>query len=187
MSPAMAANPPAKFSVRRVAVVGAECVGKTSLCQALAQSLPGLWVPEYLREFCDRAQRTPLAHEQRDILQMQIELESRRQRQAAELGLAWLCCDSAPIATALYSLMLFGYADLIEPALQHHRHYQATLLLEPDLPWIADGIQRDGPGVREQFHRLLTQYLQEQGIPFHRVSGRDQDRVALAIRALDLT
>ena len=38
----------------RIAVIGAECTGKSSLCEALAERLPGLWVPEALREFCDR-------------------------------------------------------------------------------------------------------------------------------------
>jgi len=174
-------------ALRRIAVVGAECVGKTTLCQALAHILPALWVPEYLREFCDRAGRTPRPEEQRGILHTQIENEARMGQSAAAQGLSWLLCDSAPIVTALYSRMLFDDATLMAPALQHHRQYWATLLLEPDLSWFADGIQRDGPGVRADFHTLLAMQLQLQAIPHHRVHGQGVhrvDRAVLALRAL---
>jgi nicotinamide riboside kinase len=176
---------PADPVVHRIAVVGAECVGKTTLCQALAEALPGLWVPEYLREFCAQAGRTPRPDEQAQILATQIERELRQHRRAARQGLRWLLCDSAPIVTALYSSMLFDDDTLAGPALQHHRRYRLTLLLQTDLPWLADGIQRDGPGVRARFHQLLEQQLTAQRIPFARVHGRDDDRLAVARRAVD--
>ena len=43
----------------RVCLMGAECTGKSTLAQALAAHFGGLWVPEYLRAFCDRQGRTP--------------------------------------------------------------------------------------------------------------------------------
>jgi len=171
-------------AVRRIAIVGAECVGKTTLCQELAQALPGLWLPEYLREFCDRHGRTPRPQEQLHILQTQIELETEWEGRAAGLGLHWLFCDSAPIVTALYSRMLFDDASLEDPALQHHRRYRATLLLEPDLPWIADGIQRDGPPVRARFHQLLTGTLDLATIVHHRISGDGPRRLQTALEKL---
>jgi len=63
-------------AVRRVAIIGAECVGKTELARGLAASLPGLWIPEYLREFCDRLRRTPRPPEQAHILAEQRRRES---------------------------------------------------------------------------------------------------------------
>ena len=56
-----------------IAVLGAESTGKTTLARSLADELArrtGLraaWVPETLREWCDRTGRTPAAHEQADI------------------------------------------------------------------------------------------------------------------------
>jgi nicotinamide riboside kinase len=171
---------PQTLAVRRIAVVGAECVGKTTLCMQLAQQLPGHWLPEYLREFCDRLGRTPQPGEQDHILRTQIEREASAQRQAAEQGVAWLLCDSAPIVTALYSRMLFDDSTLVEAALAHHRGYWATLLLQPDLPWTADGIQRDGPDVRAQFHRLLAQLLRTADIQAHSIEGGGEARILRA-------
>jgi nicotinamide riboside kinase len=180
MSPGSTPTP-----VRRVAVVGAECVGKTSLCRALAEAVDGLWVPEYLREFCDRIGRTPRADEQRHVLATQIELEASYQHRASEQGAGWLFCDSAPIVTALYSTMLFDDPSLQTQAQEHHRHYWATLLLTPDLPWITDGIQRDGPTVRTQFHDLLSRHLTDHGTAIELIFGRDLERIDLARKALD--
>ena len=69
--------------VRRIAIIGAECVGKTELAQRLAEWLPGLWIPEYLREFCDRLRRTPRLDEQMLILAEQ----QAREGQAIATGL----------------------------------------------------------------------------------------------------
>ena len=137
------------MSVRRVAIVGAECVGKTELAQRLADHLPGLWIPEYLREFCDRLQRTPLPQEQAWILAEQRRREDEAIARAQQQRFEWVLADSAPLVTALYSELLFEDVSLQAEAVLHHARYHATLLLPPDLPWVSDGIQRllaaDGP------------------------------------------
>lgn len=172
------------MSVRRVAIVGAECVGKTELAQRLAERLPGLWIPEYLREFCDRLQRTPLPQEQARILAEQRRREDEALARAQQQRLGWVLADSAPLVTALYSELLFEDVSLQEEAVLHHARYQATLLLAPDLPWVADGIQRDGPAVRDVFHELLRERLQRSGLPFALIGGVGDERLQAAARAL---
>jgi len=92
--------------------------------------------------------------------------------------------DSAPLATAAYSELLFEDDSLHEEAIVHHARYRATLLLLPDLPWVADGIQRDDPAVREAFHGLLLQRLQRSGLPFALIGGAGEARLQAATRAL---
>jgi nicotinamide riboside kinase len=171
-------------AVGTVAIIGAECVGKTELAQRLAEGLPGLWIPEYLREFCDRVMRTPRPEEQARILAEQRRREDEAIARAGEQRLAWVLADSAPLATAAYSELLFEDDSLHEEAIVHHARYRATLLLLPDLPWVADGIQRDGPAVREAFHGLLLQRLQRSGLPFALIGGAGEARLQAATRAL---
>ena len=56
----------------RIALLGAESTGKTSLCLGITSALQSLGlnataVPETLREWCDAKGRTPHAHEQAAI------------------------------------------------------------------------------------------------------------------------
>ena len=44
---------------RLICLIGAECTGKTTLAQALAQQMAGLWVPEYLRQFTQATRSAP--------------------------------------------------------------------------------------------------------------------------------
>ena len=53
--------------------------------QRLAERLPGLWIPEYLREFCDRMARTPLPRGAGEILaEQQTRAKTRRWPQARD-------------------------------------------------------------------------------------------------------
>jgi nicotinamide riboside kinase len=173
-----------KDRLRRIAIIGAECVGKTELAQHLADVLPGLWIPEYLREFCERTQRTPLAAEQAPILAEQRAREEAAVAQAHAEGLAWVLADSAPLVTAAYSELFFADASLYPAAVAHHTRYDATLLLMPDLPWVADGIQRDGPAVRQAVHELLLRRLQAADLAFDLIEGADARRTEAARAAL---
>jgi nicotinamide riboside kinase len=172
------------MTVRRIAIIGAECVGKTELARQLAQALPGLWIPEYLREFCDRLKRTPRPQEQAGIIAVQQRLEDEAITAARAQGLGWVLADSAPLTTAVYSELLFADDSLYAIATAHHAAYDATLLLEPDLPWIADGIQRDGSAAREASHDLLLARLARHDLRYAPVAGFGADRVNVALAAL---
>ena len=169
---------------RKIAIVGGECTGKTLLCETLANALPGLWVPEYLREFVDRHARVPALEDQAVILAEQIEREARALEGATAAGIPWVACDSAPIATAIYSAMYFDDHSVMALAERHHATYALTLLTDIDLPWEPDGVQRDGPAVRAEFDARIGAWLTERDIPFVRVRGHGMTRLACAVAAL---
>lgn len=169
---------------RVVALVGAECTGKTALAAGLADALGGIWLPELLREFCVREARTPRPEEQAGLMREQIARDAAALARAAREGVGWLILDSTPLVTALYSAMLFGDRSLLAEAIDHQRNYAVTLLAAPDLPWEADGIQRDGPQVRARFHALLVATLAEHGIAHVAIEGQGDARLQAAVRAV---
>ena len=138
--PASPADQPAPAGAvpRSIALVGAECTGKTSLAIALARELPALWLPEVLRGFCERHGRTPRADEQAALVREQLDAEARLLQRAGREGLGWVVLDSTPLVTALYSLMLFDDDSLLAQAVEHQRRQTLTLLADVDLPWVAD-------------------------------------------------
>ena len=124
-----------------IALLGAECTGKSTLVAALASSLvaagiDAVAVPEYLREFCATHGRTPCVDEQRDIA---CEQSSRISR-AAERH-AVVVADTTAFMTAVYSEALFGDTSLYADAASAHRDYRQTLLAGLEIPWVADGLQ----------------------------------------------
>lgn len=168
-----------------LAVLGAESTGKTTLAAALAERIDqahGLrtaWVPETLREWCDAVGRTPQAHEQAAIMRRQHE----RIQQAAERHEV-VVCDTTGLMTAVYSRYVFNDRSLDERAAQLHRAMALTLLTAPDLPWEADGLQRDGPHVREPVDALLRELLQQHRLPWALVSGQGPARLDAAMAAV---
>ncbi len=171
---------------RCIAIVGAESTGKTTLAAALAERLRQAragrvaWVPEVLREWCDATGRTPLAHEQGAILRAQHE----RSAEAAATH-AWVVCDTTALMTAVYSTLVFGDESLQQRAAElHARTAAATLLTALDLPWVADGHQRDGPQVREPVDALLRALMQRHRIGYSVVAGSGERRVEQAMDAL---
>lgn len=169
---------------RLICLIGAESTGKTTLAQALATHFDGLWVPEYLRTFCDHNGRTPTQAEQARILQTQVEHESESLVRAGQQGKVFVFCDTAPLLTAIYSDYVFQDRSLYRTARQWHARYALTLHLRPDLPWVADGHQRDGPHVRPAVDALIAQELASLHAATVGVAGEGAARLVAAVAAL---
>lgn len=166
-----------------IAVLGAESTGKTWLAQALSEHLAlttGLrctWVPEWLRQWCHEQGRTPHQHEQALIAQTQ---QARIAHAARSHDI--VVADTTALMTAVYSLQVFGDDTLREPALQQHGAVDLTLVTGLDLPWVADGHQRDGPHVRGPVDGTVIQWLQAAELPYERVIGQGAARLQCALQ-----
>lgn len=169
---------------RLLCLLGAECTGKTSLAQALAAALPAVWVPEYLRHFCIEQGRTPYAEEQSHIAAQQQAFETAALAQAQAQGLAWVVCDTAPLLTAVYSEYVFGDDSLYPTARTAQQRYALTLFLQPDFPWQADGLQRDGEHARVAVQTMLEREMALHTGPWHPLTGSPAQRLAQALHLL---
>lgn len=179
------ANAPPLRQGRIVALVGAESTGKTTLTQGLfrvllARGHDAVIVPETLREFCDRHGRTPHADEQAALAAD----HSRRIREAAAAH-ALVLADTTALMTAVYSELLFDDRSLYAEAMAEHARCELTLLTSLDLAWVADGLQRDGPHVREPVDRLVRQALMNAGQPFGIVAGQGDQRLRHALAMVE--
>jgi nicotinamide riboside kinase len=167
-----------------IGILGAESTGKTLLSSALAQALSTegrrvTIVGEYLREFCDLQGRTPIEAEQSGIAAEQ----SRRVDEAAQTN-DIVIADTTALMIAVYSEIVFGDTSLYESAIEAHRRCGITLLTALDIPWQADGHQRDGPHVREPVDALVRTALLKAALPYAVVSGSGEKRVESALLAV---
>jgi nicotinamide riboside kinase len=172
-------------TILRIAIVGAECSGKTSLAQSLANAFskeyPSAYVPEYLRLFVDQENRTPRPDEQVGIAQEQQSLERSLAndliKQHSNPEFVLLFCDTTPLMTCIYSEVVFGSTnpELIEMAQAHD--YDLTIFTQIDFPWQEDGLQRDGPVAQAKVHFRVKARLEELHIPYQSAFGHQELRL----------
>ena len=170
-----------------IAIVGAESTGKSTLALALAARIgeqTGLRctvVGEFLREWCDREGRTPRVDEQQAIA---AEQQQRIAAAAAAADHDIVVADTTPLMVAIYSHLLFGDDSLLPMAVAAQRSVAVTLLTALDLPWVADGHQRDGEHVRVPVDQALRRLMLEHGLGWSVVGGQGAARLDQAFDAV---
>lgn len=170
-----------------VALLGGESTGKSSLAQALLDHLKhahgphGVRVPEHLRGWCEHHGRAPHQHEQAALAAAQTRAIAAAR---ATPGVQVVVADTTALMVAAYSEQYFNDTTLWPQALADHALVDLTLLMGLDLPWVADGLCRDGPAARQTTDTLLRARLGQAGISFQTIYGTGEARVSQALRAL---
>lgn len=170
---------------RVIALLGAESTGKTALASSLAAALRQRGhavevVPEVLRGFCERQGRTPRVDEQRAI----ADVQTARIEEACTVA-DRVVADTTALMVAVYSEIVFADRSLLVAALEAQRRFGLTLVTANDIPWVADGLQREGDHVRGPVSERLLAALDSGGIAWRPVAGRGPARLAAALEAID--
>jgi HTH-type transcriptional regulator, transcriptional repressor of NAD biosynthesis genes len=138
--------------VERVAILGPESVGKTTLAQNLAESFGTTWAPEFGRAYCESRNALALELSDFDAIAMgQLKAEEEAARRANRV----LICDTDLATTCTWSDMVAGgrTAWLSEAACR--QRFALTILLSPDgIAWVNDGTRVLGERRQEHFERL---------------------------------
>jgi NadR type nicotinamide-nucleotide adenylyltransferase len=171
-------NPEGHRPARRLALLGGESSGKTTLAQALAAHLHTDWVPEYGRELWEKLRHTLSVEELLHVGQHQAELEEA----AAAQRSGWIVCDTTPLTTLQYCLHDHGHAPAALQALAR-RAYDLTVVCEPDFDFVQDGCRRDD-SFRQAQHAWTLAQLQAQGVPYLLARGPVAVRVAQVLARL---
>ena len=151
----------------RVALLGTESTGKTTLAQELAEAFHTVWVPEFGRAYCDNRDALALTSDDMDaIARGQIEAEDA----AARLANRVLICDTDIRTTATWGDIVVGSRSTWLSRVAADREYSHVLLLDDDVPWVADGtrVLRDQ---RARHTAMLAHELEATRQSFTRISG----------------
>lgn len=170
-----------------VAILGAECTGKSTLVTTLvarlqADGTAAQCIPEYLREWCDVNRRTPRPHDQVHIASVQAQRLATAVASATEGSI--VVADTTPLMTAVYSEVYFKDVSLYPYALEQQRNFALTLLTGLDIAWVPDGIQRDSETVRKAVDHRLREVLTQHQIPFTTLYGQGNARTDAALQAI---
>ncbi len=166
--------------VKRVAIVGPECTGKTALSHALAMHYHTEWVPEFARTYIDQLDRP---YQQADLLTIacgQLESEERLTTTANRV----LICDTTLLVIKVWSEFRFRLCDPEILRMLKAQHYDQYFLTDIDVPWEEDP-QREHPDKREFFLDLYRDELTRLAVPFTTLSGTLRQRLNTAIPIID--
>ncbi|MBX2961052.1 MAG: ATP-binding protein [Cyclobacteriaceae bacterium] len=166
--------------VKRIAIVGPECTGKTDLSMALALHYHTAWVPEYARGFIERLERPYTQNDLLTIAQWQLFTED----ELALTANGVLICDTDLTVIKVWSEFKFGACDPTIIAMMRSRTYDLHLLTGIDIPW-EDDPQREHPDKREYFYTRYKTELKAQGVNLMEIKGDRKTRLNLAIASID--
>lgn len=164
----------------KIAIVGPESTGKSTMSAFLAKHYHTVWVPEYAREYCDNLTAPPTWQDEINMFNGQLALEKELLPQANKI----LICDTTFITVKIWSDQMFGRTpqEVLDELTRHH--YDYYLLLNIDMPWEDDPL-RDFPDMREHFMEIWHQELQALNAPYTVISGFGDERYQSAVKAID--
>jgi NadR type nicotinamide-nucleotide adenylyltransferase len=175
---------------KRVVILGAESVGKSTLTQRLAAHYDTVGVEEYARPYFDAlvtaGKRAPGEFRYEDltlIARAQPALIGSLVQRANRL----LVADTDSLTTLTWSDHLYGRHEAWHAELVQEESYDLTLVLSPDgTRYVADG-QRvmAEQAERVAFTKRLTANLERFGRPYHVLTGTYDERFTHATRLID--
>jgi NadR type nicotinamide-nucleotide adenylyltransferase len=155
----------------RIAIVGPESTGKSTLAAALAARYSTVWTPEYARDYIANLNQPYTADDITEIARGQLQLEDEYATTANKI----LFCDTTLLVTKIWQEHAFGFCvDFIRENLKQNR-YTLHLLTNVDIPWEADP-QREHPHLRQYFFELYKTNLTQMAVPFVEISGTSPEQ-----------
>jgi NadR type nicotinamide-nucleotide adenylyltransferase len=169
----------------RVVLIGPESTGKTWLAGDLAALLGVPWSREYAREYVER-HGTALEYADVDPI-------GRGQKAVEEAAIATAAAEGAPLvlhdtdllSTAVYSRHYYGDCPRWIEEQAARRLGALYLLHHVDVPWVAEGHQREQPERRAELFRRFRDALESAGAPVFEVRGGWDERRRSALHAID--
>ena len=187
----------------KVAVIGPESTGKSTLCELLAQHYNTQWCPEFAREYL-LTHGTDYTYD--DLLYVakgQLAMEDEYTQslvgssesgvnssmQDSELGTPnskLLFIDTEMYVMKVWCEFVFGKCHrwVLDQIIE--RKYDLYLLCNTDLPWVKDEL-REYPDLktRDQLYHIYKDIMINQSTPWVDISGDHDERLQKAIKAVD--
>lgn len=166
--------------IKKIAIVGPESTGKSTITQQLARHYHTHWVPEYARYYCDALTNPCDLQDEINMFHGQLALEESILAVAEK---DFIFCDTTFLTVKIWSDEVFGETpQIVLNALPKH-HYDLYLLMDIDLPWQEDPL-RDFPHKRAHFMKVWQQELKALKANYILVSGLE-NRLSNAIAVVD--
>lgn len=162
----------------KIAIVGPESSGKSTLAAALAARFGAPWAPEFAREYLENLGRPYGPHDLPLIARGQLAAE------ALHKDSPLLICDTNLLVIKVWSEFKYGFCDPEILENMHLQRYDLQLLTLPDIAWEPDPL-REHPQHRQLLFDIYRRELEQAGAPFVYISGPHAQRLRIAADAVE--
>ncbi|SMO55498.1 AAA family ATPase [Solitalea koreensis] len=169
-----------KSPILKIAIIGPESTGKSTMAKHLANHYNTIWVPEYAREYCEGLDRECTLQDELNMFYGQLALEEKLIPKANQL----LICDVTILNVKVWCDEVFGGTpDFVTEEIKN-RHYDFYLLMNIDTEWEPDP-QRNFPDKRQYFFDLYERELNALNANYEIISGLGETRFRNAEKVID--
>jgi NadR type nicotinamide-nucleotide adenylyltransferase len=182
--------------IKKIVAIGPESTGKSLLCEQLAAHYKTSWCPEYAREYLLKngmnytyddlltIAKGQLSIEDRMINDLAVKIPSNKNQGSIPHTSYFI--DTDMHVMKVWCEFVFGncHRFILDQIVE--RNYDLYLLCNTDLPWVKDDL-REYPDLasRQKLYAIYKDTLVNQEVPWVEISGQNEERMDLAIKAVD--
>jgi nicotinamide riboside kinase len=167
----------------RIVLTGSEATGKSTLAAQLGAFYGVPWSAEYSRAYAMAKGERLGAVDVEPIARGQIAGENEAiERMPNEAG--FVVHDADLLSTIIYARHYYGACPTWIEEEWCMRRADLYLLLDIDLPWVADGI-RDRGTEREAMQRLFRDELERRQLRYEQIRGGGPERLLAAQQCIE--
>jgi HTH-type transcriptional regulator, transcriptional repressor of NAD biosynthesis genes len=167
------------YFVQKVALVGSESTGKTTLAQKLANHYNTVFVPEMAREIIEKTEKCTY-----DDLVKIAGLHAKTILNKIPEANKLLFVDTDITVTKSYSEFLFNKELAVAPWIEAANRFDLYLFLEQDCEYVQDGT-RLSKSERARLSNHHKAAFKKAGLPFISINGNWEERFKQATQIID--
>ncbi len=167
-------------AIIKIAIVGPESTGKSTLAQALANYYNEPWVPEIARSYIANLNRSYTLNDIINIAKLQLQQE----HELIQKSNKYLFCDTTLLVNKIWAGFVFKQVPEEIEKLYHAHDYRLHLLCDIDLPWEYDPL-REHPHHRKELLDLYESDLIKAKANYFKINGMEQERLNRAVHVIE--
>jgi len=166
---------------KKIVLTGPESTGKTWLTKRLARHYKSDWISEYAREYVENLKRKYNYSDLVVIAQYQINVVKDYEGNVNR----FLFLDTDLIILKVWFDVVYNECPAWLTESIGNRDIDLYLLCDTDIKWEYDSVRENADQNREALIKMYKLEIQNSGVPFVLIRGKDNTRLANAVNAIE--